>query len=100
MVSGGFGHTLALTTENEIFSWGLNVKGQLGLGEYLRKLGSHKGTIYEPTKVEWDASGTVLPKFKFISCGHHRSFAIDENGFAWSWGQGSIGFKDVINVAI
>ena len=32
MVSGGFGQTLALTTEGEIFSWGMNVKGELGLG--------------------------------------------------------------------
>lgn len=46
MVSGGFGHSLALTTGGEMFSWGLNVKGELGLGEYLRKRGEQKGAIY------------------------------------------------------
>jgi alpha-tubulin suppressor-like RCC1 family protein len=95
MAAGGFGHTLALTTQGEIFSWGLDVKGQLGLGEYLRKTGNTKGALYEPTQIEFDAFGNKLPTFKSVACGFNRSFAIDSEGFAWAWGQGNIGFKDV-----
>lgn len=31
--AGGFGHTICLTEEGEIFGWGLNVKGQVGLSD-------------------------------------------------------------------
>lgn len=31
--AGGFGHTLCLTTEGEVYAWGLNIKGQLGLND-------------------------------------------------------------------
>ena len=33
MACGGFGHTLCLTEGGQIFGWGLNVKGQVGLGD-------------------------------------------------------------------
>lgn len=33
-VTCGTDHTFALTTKGEVFSWGLNLKGQLGLGHY------------------------------------------------------------------
>lgn len=95
MAAGGFGHSLVLTTDGDIFSWGIDVKGQLGLGETFRKSAYNKGSLMEPTQIEWDFSGANLPKFKYISCGSHRSFAIDIDGNAWSWGQGNIGFKDV-----
>ena len=32
-VSGGFAHTICLTEEGEIFGWGLNVKGQVGIND-------------------------------------------------------------------
>jgi alpha-tubulin suppressor-like RCC1 family protein len=37
-----------------------------------------------------------LPKFKEIACGFTSSYALDENGNAWAWGGGNLGFKDVI----
>ena len=43
MVSGSE-HSFALSTEGEVFSWGLNFKGQLGLGDFENRA--------EPTLVE------------------------------------------------
>ncbi|KAL4441987.1 hypothetical protein ABPG74_003738 [Tetrahymena malaccensis] len=34
MVSCGSDHTFALTTQGEVYAWGLNLKGQLGLGNF------------------------------------------------------------------
>jgi len=41
-----------------------------------------------------------LPKFKDIACGFCRSFALDQEGNAWGWGGGALGFKDVKNILI
>ena len=38
---------------------------------------------------------TPLPKFKDIACGFTSSFALDDEGHAWAWGGGFMGFKDV-----
>lgn len=32
-VAGGYGHTLCLTEQGEIFGWGLNIKGQVGIND-------------------------------------------------------------------
>lgn len=32
-VSGGFGHTLCLTEDGYMYSWGLNIKGQVGIND-------------------------------------------------------------------
>jgi alpha-tubulin suppressor-like RCC1 family protein len=43
-VSCGSEHSYALSKDGEVFSWGLNFKGQLGLGDFENRL--------EPTLVE------------------------------------------------
>jgi alpha-tubulin suppressor-like RCC1 family protein len=40
----GSEHSFCLSTEGEVFSWGLNFKGQLGLGDFENR--------YEPTIVD------------------------------------------------
>lgn len=99
---GGFGHTLCLTSEGEIFSWGLNIKGQLGLNDLPQNMKSNEGHLnyvkaaYHPMAVKEARDKTLLPKFKEIACGFTSSFAIDEDGNAWAWGGGYMGFKDVL----
>ena len=44
LLSLGGGHTLGLSTDNQLYSWGLNIFGQLGLG--------HNNNIDHPTLVE------------------------------------------------
>lgn len=72
----------------EIFSWGFNIKGQLGLGD--------KKTRYYPQMLTRDILDHDLPNFQFVSCGFHNSFAIDEFGRLFSWGGGNLGQKNVI----
>ena len=84
-VAAGFGHTLALTDGGVIFSWGLNCKGQLGIGD--------KKTNYFPCKLAHDQLSNPLPRFTKIGCGYYTSFAIDENGKLYGWGGGSLGHK-------
>jgi alpha-tubulin suppressor-like RCC1 family protein len=38
MVSAGYGHTLVLSEKGDIYSFGLNIKGQLGLGDRKTRL--------------------------------------------------------------
>jgi alpha-tubulin suppressor-like RCC1 family protein len=97
-VAAGFAHTLALTDYNEVFAWGKNDKGQLGLG-------------FE-SKVEVKVTQVVfgnLMKFKItdISCGHSHSLALVvmknkhgvEEGQVYCWGdhtRGQLGSGDAI----
>lgn len=34
MVSCGSEHSMGVTTEGDLYSWGLNFKGQLGVGDF------------------------------------------------------------------
>ena len=102
-VSGGYSHTLCLTTEGELFGWGLNVKGQVGVNDLREGMKSVEGKIdYQksvlyPTHLAKTRDDEPLPKFTDLTCGLSRSFAIDENGSVWGWGGGSLGFKDVLD---
>lgn len=44
--SGGLGHTMAISNEGELFSWGFNNCGQLGVGDFKSR--------WEPVRVEKD----------------------------------------------
>ena len=59
MVESGGDFCYALTTDGEVFSWGLNVCGNLGLGDYDNRS--------EPTKVECLSaeSASLSKKAKF-----------------------------------
>jgi uncharacterized membrane protein len=78
-VSAGYQHVLALTTFGTVYSWGGNVKGEVGTGTV--------GTQRTLTK-------TVLPKSSFIvaaSAGYYHSLALDSNGTIYAFGAGESG---------
>ncbi len=52
-VSAGLGHTCAISSEGELFSWGFNVTGQLGTGDKISR--------WEPHRVERDITCNILP---------------------------------------
>jgi len=81
----------------------LNIKGQLGLNDLPENMRSNSEghlnylkAAYQPMQVKEARDKSPLPKFKDIECGFTSSYAIDEDGHAWAWGGGHMGFKDVL----
>lgn len=52
-----------------MFTWGLNVKGQLGVGDKISR--------YQPQMLLRDIMDRDLPKFKLVTCGYFNTFAVD-----------------------
>jgi tRNA A-37 threonylcarbamoyl transferase component Bud32 len=73
-------HSLALTADGEIYSWGLNDAGQIGNGE-------NSGCQPELKKIEY-LTGV---KIKAISCGLRHSMVLTEDGRAFSCGANTFG---------
>lgn len=60
-ISSGFGHVLALTEDDKVYTWGLNDAGQLGLGDTNNR--------FDPTHLPYfDDLGV-----KGVSCGEMHS---------------------------
>jgi len=78
-VSAAFYHSLALTADGAVWSWGRRHEGQLG----------HDFTQAQllPKKIEAFAGRRVVA----VSAGSYHSLAITADGSAWSWGEGSFG---------
>ncbi|OYU43253.1 MAG: RCC1 repeat-containing protein, partial [Burkholderiales bacterium PBB4] len=74
-VQAGKAHSLALTRDGQVFSWGSNFSGQLGVS------GSSRAS---PTQVEF-----LVPDTRIVAIGAagDHSFALDSEGRLWSWGE-------------
>ena len=69
-VACGSGHVLAASSSGELYSWGLNCKGQLGLSDIR--------TRHSPQYVFKGA--------KKVFASTYSSACIDQNGFLYTWG--------------
>ena len=78
-VSTGEHHSLALTTDGSVWSWGYGGFGQLSHGDQQDQL--------LPKKVEAFAGRRVVA----LSAGAHHSLALTVGGSIWSWGWGVFG---------
>lgn len=76
-LAGGQNHVLALTDAGEVWSWGANAAGQLGLG--------HLQSSFKPQRVDIDAAVTA------IAAGDTHSLAIDDDGRLYAWGSNHCG---------
>ena len=70
-------HTITLSDEGILYSFGRNNLGQLGIGNYY--------DISVPTCIP------NLPKIKQVSCGANFSVCIDYEGSMWSFGSNENG---------
>ena len=67
----GWYHTITLSNDGTLHSFGQNNDGQLGLG--------HNNNVSLPTPIP------NLPKIKLISCGCNFTVCVDYEGFIWSF---------------
>jgi alpha-tubulin suppressor-like RCC1 family protein len=81
-IAAGNSYTLALTESGEVYAWGLNDSGRLGLGDTENRL--------TPTKVPG------LTKVKAIAAGGGHALALTESGEVYAWGlnYGELGLGD------
>ncbi|HEX5749299.1 MAG TPA: MopE-related protein [Archangium sp.] len=77
-IAAGIGHSLALDLNGQVWVWGQNASGQVGMG-------SVGGTVLIPTKVEG------LSGIRNIAAGGNYSLALDGAGQVWAWGQNTAG---------
>nr|QBK90288.1 MAG: F-box and regulator of chromosome condensation repeat protein [Pithovirus LCPAC102] len=76
-VSCGFEHNMLIDENDELWGFGYNAYGQLGLG--------HNENINIPTKIPFNY------KVKIISCGGNHTMIIDKNNELWSFGDNMCG---------
>ena len=83
-VSAGTSHSAAINSNGELFTWGDNRNGQLGLGH-------NTDVLVPPTRV-----GNAT-NWRQVIVGNRFTFAINSNGELWAWGvntNGHLGFGD------
>ena len=73
----GWGHTICISDSGEVYTFGRNDVGQLGLG--------HHKQVSIPTLVP------TLSKIRSVSCGYRFIVCADEKGIVWSFGDNVYG---------
>lgn len=83
----GNSHVVALTNTGEVWTWGNNMKGQLGTG------GDTDVVQHQPKKVDWIASEQIIQ----IAVVRNSTFALSTNGQVYAWGcneNNTLGLED------
>ena len=87
-VACGSHHSLCLTADGDIFSWGQNNCGQIGSGTT-----TNQST---PRKVSASFGGR---KVVGVTCGQTSSMAVLENGEVYGWGTTATGSWDSATIS-
>ena len=72
-ISCGESHTIISTESGVCYAWGLNHRGQLGLGDVNNRK--------SPEKITY-----LNPNIKKVKCGSHQNVALTKLGNLYSWG--------------
>ena len=87
-VSAGGRHTLAVTTKSELFGWGSNAVGQLGLAWNVVGLGN--GTPGSDLPIQIDV-GDAQTTVQSASAGEEHSLVLSDKGKVYAMGDNSNG---------
>jgi alpha-tubulin suppressor-like RCC1 family protein len=82
-VAAGSAHSIALTTEGNIYTWGANAPGQLGLGDNNNRL--------IPTEVVSDSNGNVFDNISAIAASFYSTIILRRDGTIWTCGNNDYG---------
>lgn len=83
-VAAGFSHSAAVDSSGNLYTWGSNKYGQLGLGDYAMRRFPELVTGFVDSR---GATYTVVD----IKCGLYHCLALDNAGQIWSFGSNSRG---------
>ncbi|KAH6791329.1 Regulator of chromosome condensation family protein [Perilla frutescens var. frutescens] len=78
-ISGGWRHTMAVTTDGKLYGWGWNKFGQVGVGD--------NEDHCSPEQVVFPLNQKVVN----ISCGWRHTLAVTDRQNVFSWGRGTNG---------
>ncbi|KAH7671086.1 Regulator of chromosome condensation 1/beta-lactamase-inhibitor protein II [Dioscorea alata] len=78
-ISGGWRHTMGLTSDGKLYGWGWNKFGQVGVGDNVDHC--------SPVQVKFPNEEKVVQ----ISCGWRHTIAVTERKNLFSWGRGTCG---------
>lgn len=78
-IACGSGHTVVLTTDGQVYTWGRGDDGRLGHGD--------NGWKYVP-RIAQSLSGQVIVQ---VTCGSYHTAAVASNGDLFTWGGGMYG---------
>ncbi|KAI3822449.1 hypothetical protein L1987_10039 [Smallanthus sonchifolius] len=83
-IATGEAHTLALTGDGSVFSWGRGTFGRLGTGSELDRL--------FPARIDCNSiDRSEKVKIVGVSAGSYHSLALSDDGSVWSWGHNTYG---------
>lgn len=85
MVSCGYSHTGAITSEGNLYMWGSANTGKLGIGPRVRDM---ECFVETPSRV---LLGKTAAQVKQISCGYTHTAVLTESGQMWVFGCGDGG---------
>eukprot|EP00939_MAST-03C_sp_MAST-3C-sp1_P002284 g2284.t1 len=76
-IACGEDHCIALSSDGKVYSWGGNLRGQLGIGVSER-------AVYSPSHI-----ARIHRKVSQIDCGAFHSVALLSSGLVYTWGSGA-----------
>jgi len=79
----GWRHSIVRLADGQVWTWGNNWYGQLGLGE------AGSSQVEVPTRVDMESYTSAMPQT--IAAGGDHNLLVSEGGLVWAWGLGRVG---------
>lgn len=93
-VASGRYFSLALSSAGEVWSWGMNDRGQLGRAGSDKKAGEGPCYSGEECRDPWPRPIESDLRFRWVSAARYSSVAVSQDGRLWVWGIDQCGNPD------